>query len=313
MSKVVNIRHLRSFIAVAEHESFTAAAETLAITQSALTATIRQIETETGTRLFDRTTRRVSLTAEGHHLLPEARRVLLRFDGAISDLRAMAQGQRGELKIAAAASLIEVLLADTIRRYKQRNPEIKVVLSDSNAEHLEDMVLSGEVDFALAARFSQRPELDHEPVVADDYMCVCDPQHPMAKDPSPLDWADLPKTGFVSFTPDTGVGAFLSEQFATLSGASRTDEVSSTTTLFALLPIIGGYSIVPALVAARARREGFAVRQLNNPRQSRQIYLMSRRMRAISPVSKLFYAEFKGGLDARRLPRGVRLIGPEVD
>ncbi|MEQ8928286.1 MAG: LysR family transcriptional regulator [Silicimonas sp.] len=311
MSSAANIRHLRCFIAVAEQASFTGAADTLNLTQSALTATIRQIEDETGTRLFDRTTRRVELTAEGRHLLPEARRIVDRFDGAISDLHAMSQGRKGDLKIAAAASLIEVLLAETIRRYKQSNPDVKVVLSDSNAEHLEDMVLSGDVDFALAARFSRRSELNYEPVVADDYMMICSKDHKLANGTGAITWASLPDRGFVSFTPDTGVGSFLAQRVASLSNAATTDEVSSTTTLFSLLSIVEGYSVVPALVGARARNEGFIVRALNNPRESRKIYLMSRKMRAISPISQLFYSAFKGGLDARILPPGVRLIGPD--
>src|SRR6185295_4212702 len=71
-------RQLRAFLLVAQHRSFTRAAEALFITPSGLSVLIRELETQLGFRLFDRTTRHVELTSYGRELLLAARRNLER-------------------------------------------------------------------------------------------------------------------------------------------------------------------------------------------------------------------------------------------
>jgi DNA-binding transcriptional LysR family regulator len=72
----VELRQLRTFVAVAEEGSFTLAADRLHVVQSAVSATIRGLEAELGVRLFDRSTRRIELSDAGRALLPDARRTL---------------------------------------------------------------------------------------------------------------------------------------------------------------------------------------------------------------------------------------------
>ena len=91
----VTLRQLRAFVAVARTGSFTLAAESLFITQSALSGLIKELEQALGLRLFDRSTRRVSLTAAGREFLASAESVLqhLRLAGiAAADLRDRAAG-----------------------------------------------------------------------------------------------------------------------------------------------------------------------------------------------------------------------------
>src|ERR1051326_5073271 len=80
-------RQLRAFLLVAQHHNFTRAAEALFITPSGLSLLIREFENQLGFRLFDRTTRHVSLTTDGAELLAAARRRLEDFDGATSRIR----------------------------------------------------------------------------------------------------------------------------------------------------------------------------------------------------------------------------------
>src|ERR671914_915416 len=72
----VEIRHLRSFVAVAEERNFTRAAERLHLAQPALSAQIRQLEQRMGVQLLERTTRKVDLTPAGEGLLERARILL---------------------------------------------------------------------------------------------------------------------------------------------------------------------------------------------------------------------------------------------
>ena len=80
----LDIRTLRYFVAVADELSFTRAAERLFVAQQAISRDIRKLETQLGTTLFDRTTRRVSLTPDGERLLAEARELLAVHDRIVA-------------------------------------------------------------------------------------------------------------------------------------------------------------------------------------------------------------------------------------
>src|SRR6202012_2339814 len=113
-TRKISLRHLRCFVAVAETGSFTLAAGRLFQTQSALTATIQQLETSVGLRLFDRTTRRVEMTDDATRFKVVADKIIRDFDSAIGDLQAVAKSQRGHLRIAAAPSVMTHILAPTL-------------------------------------------------------------------------------------------------------------------------------------------------------------------------------------------------------
>ena len=79
-------RQFRAFSLVAQHRSFSRAAEELYITPSGLSVLIRELETQLGFRLFDRTTRHVGLTSSGNELLGVVRESLEKFDAAVSQI-----------------------------------------------------------------------------------------------------------------------------------------------------------------------------------------------------------------------------------
>ena len=97
----MELRQLVYFDAVARHSGFTRAAEHLCVAQPAVSAQIRRLEAELGTRLLERTTRRVRLTQAGEVLLARARRILEELDGARSDLDQLAQVLRGRVRLSA--------------------------------------------------------------------------------------------------------------------------------------------------------------------------------------------------------------------
>src|SRR5919197_1097791 len=97
----MELRHLRTIAAVAQHRSLTKAGEELYLTQSAVSQQIRRLEEELGVDVFRRTSRRVEPTPEGRVILAYAQRVLAEVDGLHSELEEISGLLRGELRIGA--------------------------------------------------------------------------------------------------------------------------------------------------------------------------------------------------------------------
>src|ERR671938_1355378 len=96
---VPDFRRLRYFLAVSERLHFGRAAEALHISQPPLSRAIRALEERLGVAVFARSRRRVELTAEGALLFEEARRLTSQLERVVLQLRGMASGEQGRLRI----------------------------------------------------------------------------------------------------------------------------------------------------------------------------------------------------------------------
>lgn len=304
--KLVSLRHLRCFVAVANAGSFTVAATRLFLTQSSLTATVQQFEEAVGVKLFDRTTRHVSMTAEGERFKSEADRIINQFDNAIGDLQAFSEGRQGTMRIAAAASVIEHFLVDAMQSFRTDYPDIHIQLRDAGAEMVENMLMRGEIDFAITSRYKGYEELCYTPLVEDRYGVVCEAHHPLAELPT-VPWSALKPHEYVGFTSDTGIGSFLSEHAPTSSVIHRPHhQASSTTSLRFMMQLGGRYTILPALSAHTDEYSGFVYRPLGKPVLTRELCLITRRLRSLSPLSERFLEVLKLRISGKPLPFGVK-------
>ena len=146
----MDLRHLRTFVAVAEHGTVSKASLRLRIAQPALSRQIRDLETELGVRLFDRIRRRLVLTGEGEQLLEECRTVL----GAVGSLGERAQllrrGDSGVLKVAATPQTIEGVFSGFLHRYAERRPNVQIKLTEAVGAELAAILERGEVHVTVS-------------------------------------------------------------------------------------------------------------------------------------------------------------------
>lgn len=126
--ELMNLRHLRCFIAVGEELHFGRAARRLHVEQSPLSRTIRQLEADLGVTLLERMPRSVCLTPAGQVFLEEARRVLLTLEQARTKARAVAAGLQGTLRIALTACVGQVRLPALLALWREEAPEVGVRL-----------------------------------------------------------------------------------------------------------------------------------------------------------------------------------------
>ncbi|MBN8196867.1 LysR family transcriptional regulator [Thalassospira povalilytica] len=216
MFSSLNMRHMRSFVAVADHGSFTAAAAVLGVTPPSLTTTIRQFEDVTGAALFDRTTRQVTLTDTGERFLPVAKRLIGDFEEALGDLDALSKGIGGKITIAAAPSVLTRILPAVISRFVVDHPDARLRLDEMNAGEVHAAVAANEADFGIAGEWEALPDIAFRPLFSDRFGVLCRADHAFAKHPF-VTWAALSDQPFVGLGPESGTSAMM----AGVSGEPR--------------------------------------------------------------------------------------------
>lgn len=154
----MELRHLVTFVAVADEGSFTRASDRLHIVQSAVSAGVRTLERELGTALFDRTTHQVQLTDAGHALLPEARATLAAARAAREAVDQVRGGLRGTvtLGIMQADTLGAVNVAGLLAGFHAEHPNVELHARQGNSAEMAAQVRDGRLDFALLASPSRR-------------------------------------------------------------------------------------------------------------------------------------------------------------
>lgn len=155
----MELRHLRYFIAVAETLSFTAAAQRLNISQPPLSQQIRDLEDELGTALFERTSRRVRLTAAGHSFLQHAYSILAQTENATKDARAIGAGEVGAINIGTTGSVLLGPLTDLIAAFGKRYPGVAVRISEMGPFDQYAALLTRRIDISFLRKPRQEPEL----------------------------------------------------------------------------------------------------------------------------------------------------------
>jgi DNA-binding transcriptional LysR family regulator len=145
----VELRHLRYFVAVAEHANVSRAAAQLHIAQQSLSQQISALERRLGVRLFERDTRGTRLTPAGKAFLPEARDVLARTEAAIAVAHRAANGEAGHLELAFLSSTANYMLPPIVRAIRQRLPGVTVATHDLPIAELVAGLRDGRYDAAF--------------------------------------------------------------------------------------------------------------------------------------------------------------------
>ncbi len=307
MTNNLSIRHLRAFIEVAQSGSFTRAAEHLHLTQSTLTATVKQLEEQVGLTLLDRTTRRVLLSAAGQGFLPVAERLVSDFDTSVRDLQATAQQQQGHVAIAASPSVTARLLPPVVSEYHRQQPNIAVSLFDHSASVIEKQVLNNEVDFGIGGNHSNHSELLYQPLLLDRFGVVMAPERCLLRHKEGIGWQQLATEPLVHLSSDTGIRAQLSKlgEDVAFSIRSAKLEASSPAGVAALVREGLGMSVLPALAASTAMFDGLEFQPLEEPAIFRDIHIISRRGRTLSPAANALLEQLLRYLAQAPLPPHV--------
>ena len=145
----MDIKRLRTFVAVAEHGTVSKAAEVLHITQPALSRQIASLEHDFGFELFARSGRRLTLTPQGEQLLGSCRSLLACFATVSERAQALRRGDTKELKITATSLTIETLFPTFLHFYTERKPDVRLRMVEADPEDHLNLLKHGTADFSI--------------------------------------------------------------------------------------------------------------------------------------------------------------------
>jgi DNA-binding transcriptional LysR family regulator len=155
----MELRHLRYFLAVADHQGFRKAAQSLRVSHPSLCEQIIDLETEIGTRLFERTNHHVSLTAAGHTFVAGARKTLKCALQAVETAQKASREYRGDLRIANVGLMCPSILAHLISEFRERYPKVEIsIVQRNNFKWVEGAQKRAELGIGyLPAESASRP------------------------------------------------------------------------------------------------------------------------------------------------------------
>ncbi len=252
------IWQLRYFIALAEKLHFGQAAQALHISQPPLSRAIRALEERLGVALFARTRRRVELTPEGARLLEEARRTLAQLERTVGELRGLAAGEQGRLRVGFVSLADYGVLPGLLKAYKAARPGVTLALREMLSPQQAEALASGELDFGLLLPpVAGAVRLEHIVVQRERFVAALPSRHRLARRRGRIAMAELAGEPFVMVPREIAPGLYdIVTGLAARAGISLNvaQEAIQMQTVVSLVSSGLGAAIVPGSVANLGRR-----------------------------------------------------------
>ncbi|MFI9656433.1 HTH-type transcriptional regulator HdfR [Pseudomonas aeruginosa] len=311
---MLDLRRLRCFAAVAETLHFGRAAQRLHMAQPPLTRQISALEEELGFRLFDRSSRAVTLTAEGSLFLPYARALLDQLERTAGFARKLAQGLAGHLTLGYASSIaLSDLFTEAIRLFRERHPEVQLELLEGASAAQWAQIAEGGIDVGLGRLPPPEGQVGIEVLaLGGEPLVVAVPNgDPLARQER-IDLYDLRDRPLILFPLDYGSGLNeLIERLYRKAGLALTRGPAGRqiTSIIALVAAGQGVALVPRCSTALARA-GVVYRPLAEPEALADFLVFTRRHGRSAAVEA--FLAILGGLDAGETPDTFSRAGSQA-
>ena len=285
----VTLRQMRAFVEVVRSGGFTAAAPKLHLTQSATSLLVRELETQLGLQLVDRTTRQIAVTDAGSEFLRSAERILADVDQAIASTQDLMLRRRGRVTIATTPLLASTFVPSVIAEFQQLYPGITVHMADLPTEQIIRHVQAGDADVGLGVFHSIDSELEALPMLKHRLGAMVPSAWPLAKRRSELSWADLAEQPMIALSHGSGFRALIDPLLHQAGIAVQPRfEVAQIGSAVGLAEAGLGIAVVPAYVGQLLKSSRVRFRVLHKPVVYRQIELIVRAGRSLSPGAAAF-------------------------
>ena len=293
----ITSRQLKAFVLTARHQSFSRAAEQLFITQSGMSVLVRELETQLGVRLFERTTRKVSLTELGLQFLPIADRSLRELEAAAASMTRSAAAASDCLLIGAAPFPAAEIMPQAISTYAALNPRLHIQMIDAERARLVEMVQSGKIDAALLTGIREEPPgMRQTPLARFALMLIC-PADGMRELPLELRWHDIARLRLIGLPGSAPIQQLVDEQLALVGRTAPADATCNfLETQIAMVEVGAGAAVIPTSAAPACVKRKVTMHALVDPVVWTDFCWVSSRSREISPSAEDFGDFLRGYL-----------------
>ncbi len=293
-----SLRQLRVFVTVAQARSFSRAGEMIGLSQSAVSHSVKELETQIGVKLLDRTTREVVLTEAGHQLATRLERLLDELNSTLRDVGRLGQQLSGTVRVAASQTISAHLIPQCIAESNHRYPDIDFVLHDRPQQWVLESIRQGDVDFGIVIDPGAVSDLECEVVLSEPFLLLCRDDDPLAS-LSQVAWQALQGANPVLQDYASGSRPLIDAALAAQGvKATIVQEIGHPATLFPMVEAGIGISVLPALALPLPQGSRLTVKRFL-PCIERQLMLVRRKNRSLSGAAHACWDVVR--MQARRL------------
>jgi LysR family transcriptional regulator, transcriptional activator of the cysJI operon len=176
----LNFHQLHIFYTVAERGSFSAAAQALQMTQPAVTMQVQSLEDYFGTKLLQRSTKRIELTEAGRALMPYAQRSIDLIRDTETQMSKFTKHLKGRLQLGASLTIGEYILPRLLGPFGQEFPHIAISMKVMNTAQIMEEIINHQLNFGLIEAPVNHPDMHMEAVMSDELKLIVGKEHPLA-------------------------------------------------------------------------------------------------------------------------------------
>lgn len=280
-------RQMQAFLAVARLRHFTRAAEQLHITQAGLSAMMKDLEAQLDCRLFDRTTRSVSLTEEGQQLVPVADRLVTELQAVRDAIHHVSFKARSVLTVGVTPMVAASVMPETAKAFAALHPEVALKVRDIDRQAIQEGVATGGIDVGFGAFFRPASGIERRPIAVFKLMqfSASPPGKTGTARLRKLRWDDLGDGPLLALPQANPIQALIDEHLHRVGqGARPRVELENIQTLLAMAEAGLGSAILPSFVRPAARRLALAEHLLVEPEVPVSYYQITRKGKPAAPA-----------------------------
>lgn len=280
-TNAMNLLQIRYFVAVAEELNFRKASERLHVSQPPLSFHIKSLEEELGLPLFNRSTRHVALTEAGHALLERARQILDLFDRTQVDMRDMASGAAGTLRVAFTFSTsFHSFFHRIVHNFRETYPKVNLLLSSVSSGPQIEGLIAGSLDVGLLRwPFEVAEGLLSTRLHSASLMLAMHRTHELA-DVDSVNLADVRNNPFITYPQSQGMEIGIYRQIFSLCDRAGfapkvAHEALEPSLIIGLVAAGAGVAIVPSSIACM-QIPGVVFKRINDPLAATELHMVRR-------------------------------------
>lgn len=283
----MTIRHMKIFLEVYRTMNITRAAKVLHMTQPAVTRAIQELEHHYGIRLFDRMNHRLFVTDMGKQFYAQAFQIMESFDRMEKGL--LNGDAFGTLKVGASISLGNFFMPELVSEFSRKWPDIKVLVTISNAGNLQKKLLENQLDLALIEGGISEAELEAQAFSEDRLLLILPPEHELVHRKQ-IFLKDLKECNIL-VREKGSVGRTLLDHVFAVRGITLEPMWESASTQAIIQGVAKGIgvSVLPQMLAESAIAEGRVVtREIEDEKFHRIHYVVWHRNKYLTAGAKKF-------------------------